>query len=94
MIDLLKNNHLPYLISAGVPESVSVAHKHGWIEESDGLLRTMSNVGVVYSPQGNYILSIFTYHPQNLIFDEGNLLFTRISAAIYSFYNPTERTVN
>lgn len=89
MIDLLKNNHLPYLISAGVPDGVVVAHKHGWIEESDGLLHTMSNVGVVYSPHGDYVLSIFTYHPENLIFEDGNRLFSQISTAVYDYFNPT-----
>lgn len=89
MIGLLKDNLLPYLISAGVPDSVPVAHKHGWIEENDGLLHTMGNIGTVYSPGGDYILSIFTWHPENLIFDEGNSLFSHISSAVYGYFNPT-----
>lgn len=88
MIGLLKDNLLPYLISAGVPDSVPVAHKHGWIEENDGLLHTMGNIAAVYSPGGDYILSIYTWHPENLIFDEGNVLFSQISAAIYRYFNP------
>lgn len=89
MIGLLKDNLLPYLISAGVPDSVPVAHKHGWIEENDGLLHTMGNIAAVYSPGGDYILSIYTWHPENLIFDEGNTLFSQISAAVYNYFNPT-----
>ena len=88
MIGLLKDNHLPYLISAGVPDSVEVAHKHGWIEENDGLLHTMGNIAAVYSPGGDYILSIYTYHPENLIFEEGSTLFANISSAVYGFFNP------
>ncbi len=95
MMILLKNNHLPYLISAGIPDGIPIAHKHGWIEESDGLLHTMSNVAAVYSPGGDYILSIYTYHPQNLIFEKGNILFSRISSAVYGFFNPQQNdTVN
>lgn len=89
MIGLLKDNHLPYLISAGVPDSVPVAHKHGWIEENDGLLHTMGNIAAVYSPGGDYILSIYTWHPENLIFEEGNVLFSQLSSTIYGFFNPT-----
>jgi hypothetical protein len=85
MIDLLKKNHLPYLISAGVPDGTVVAHKHGWIEESDGLLHTMSNVGIVYTPNGDYILGIYTYHPENLIFEEGNKLFTQFLLQLWVF---------
>ncbi len=88
MIALLKDNHLPYLITAGVPDSVEVAHKHGWIEENDGLLHTMGNIATVYSPGGNYILSIYTWHPENLVFDEGNTLFMNLSAAVYGYFNP------
>ena len=88
MIGLLKDNLLPYLISAGVPDSVPVAHKHGWIEENDGLLHTMGNIAAVYSPGGDYILTIYTWHPENLIFDEGNTLFSQISAAVYGYFNP------
>ncbi len=88
MIGLLKDNHLPYLISAGVPDNVPVAHKHGWIEESDGLLHTMGNIGAVYSPGGDFILSIYTYHPENLIFEEGSTLFAQIASAAFGFFNP------
>lgn len=88
MMGLLKDNLLPYLISAGVPDSVPVAHKHGWIEENDGLLHTMGNIAAVYSPGGDYILTIYTWHPENLIFDEGNTLFSQISAAVYGYFNP------
>lgn len=88
MVNLLKNNKLPLLISAGIPELVPIAHKHGWIEESDGLLRTMSNIAIVYSPGGEYIISIFTWHPSNLIFDKGNRLFSMISTAVYDYFNP------
>ncbi|MBQ6519192.1 MAG: serine hydrolase [Anaerolineaceae bacterium] len=88
MIELLKDNLLPYLISAGVPDSVPVAHKHGWIEENDGLLHTMGNIAAVYSPGGDYILSIYTWHPENLIFDEGNILFSQISSTVYNYFNP------
>ncbi|MBQ6509997.1 MAG: serine hydrolase [Flexilinea sp.] len=88
MIGLLKDNHLPYLISAGVPDHVEVAHKHGWIEENDGLLHTMGNIAAVYSPGHDYILSIYTYHPENLIFEEGSTLFAHISSAVYEFFNP------
>lgn len=88
MIDLLKNNKLPYLITAGIPDSVEIAHKHGWIEESDGLLHTMSNIAIVFSPNGDYILSIYTWHPTNLVFENGNRLFSAISNAVYNYFNP------
>lgn len=87
MVDLLVGDHLPYLITAGVPEGTTVAHKHGWIEETDGLLHTMSDVAIVYTPGGNYILTLYMYHPIQLIFDPGNELAADISTAIYNDFN-------
>lgn len=91
MTTLMKANHLPYLITAGLPEQTLIAHKHGWTEEADGLLHTMSNVAAVYTPGGDYILTIFTNHPVNLVFEKGNVLFSSISAAVYSYFNPDPR---
>lgn len=91
MTTLMKANHLPYLITAGLPEQTVIAHKHGWTEEADGLLHTMSNVAAVYTPGGDYVLTIFTNHPVNLIFEKGNILFSSISAAVYSYFNPDPR---
>lgn len=89
MVNQLKNNKLPYLITAGIPDSVEIAHKHGWIEESDGLLHTMSNIAIIYSPNADYVLSIFTYHPTNLIFENGSRLFAMVSSAVYNYFNPS-----
>ena len=87
MIRLLIGDRLPYLITAGLPEGTQIAHKHGWIEELDGLLHTMSDAAIVYTPGGDYILTIYMYHPEHLIFDDGNRLMAQLSTTIYNFFN-------
>ena len=87
MIDFLLRNRIGVLIQAGVPETTQVAHKHGWITESDGLIHAISDAGIVYSSGGNYVLVIFMYHPVQLIFDNANYVMAQISSAIYNYYN-------
>ena len=87
MIELLVGDRLPYLITAGLPEGTRIAHKHGWIEEADGLLHTMSDAAIIYSPGEDYVLTIYMYHPEQLVFDNGNRLMAQLSTTIYNFFN-------
>lgn len=88
ILDLLTQNKLPYLLTAGLPEGIKIAHKHGWIEEADGLLHTMSDAAIVYTAGGDYVLLVYMYHPDQLVFDQGNALMAALSTVVYSFFNP------
>jgi beta-lactamase class A len=87
MIDLLAGNKIGVLLQAGLPEGTVFAHKHGWILENDGLIHHMSDIGIVYSPGGNYIVTAFFYHPVQVIFDPVNQLAANLSRAIYNYFN-------
>jgi beta-lactamase class A len=87
MIQVLSANEIPVLIKAGLPEGTQIAHKHGWITESDGYLHTMGNSGIVYTPGGNYILSIFVHHPVQLLWDPANYMIVQLSQAVYNYFN-------
>lgn len=87
MIELLSNNKIGLLIESGLPPQASVAHKHGWTQDLDGTLRTMSDVGIVTSPGGDYVLVIFMHKPDQLLFSEGNWLFAKLSQTIYNAFN-------
>jgi len=86
MIDYLSQNKMPSLLEAGVPDVTAVAHKHGWVTYN-GIMRTLGDAGIIFSPGGDYILAIFLYHPQQLIWDNASFLVGQLSAAIYNFYN-------
>jgi beta-lactamase class A len=86
MIDYLSQNKMPSLLEAGVPDVTAVAHKHGWVTYN-GIMRTLGDAGIIFSPGGDYILAIFLYHPQQLIWDNSSFLVGQLSAAIYNFYN-------
>jgi CxxC motif-containing protein (DUF1111 family) len=59
--------------------------------EANGVIRNFSDAAIVYSAGGNFVLSIYAYHPQQIVFDDANILFANIGDAIYNFYNlPTQ----
>ena len=92
MIDYLVNNKIAVLLQAGLPEGTRIAHKHGWIIENDGLMHTIGDAGLVYSPGGNYTITVFLQHSVQLLFEPANLMVAEISQAVYNYYNlPSEQ---
>jgi beta-lactamase class A len=86
MNDYLIKNRLPVLLTAGLPEATPIAHKHGWVT-LNGIINTIGDAGIVYSPGGNYVLVIFLYHPDQLIWEPSAALIAQLSQAVYNFYN-------
>ena len=89
MIEILVQDKLGALLQAGVPEGTRIAHKHGWITNSaTGVIDNVSDAAIVYSPGGNYILVVFTYHPVQIVWDTtANPLFAQLSQAVYNYFN-------
>ena len=87
MISYMANNQIGVLIQAGVPGGTQVAHKHGWANETDGLIHTMGDVAIVYTPMGNYVLVIFVHDPKQILFTPVNQMVAEMSQAVYNFFN-------
>lgn len=89
MVTYLARNQIAVLIQAGVPSGTTVAHKHGWAVENDGYIHTFGDTAIVYSPGGDYVLTIFVHDPVQAIFDPVNALYSSLSQATYNFFNNT-----
>ena len=87
MVSYLVSNKIAALLQAGLPEGTRIAHKHGWIIENDGLMHTIADAGLIYSPGGNYVLSVYMHDPVQLLFDPANKLMAEISQAAYNYFN-------
>jgi beta-lactamase class A len=90
MLDMLSANKTAVLLEAGIPETIKVAHKHGWILESDGLIHSISDTGIIYSPKATYVFTMFFYNQNQLVFDPVNVMASQISGVIYQFFNPDQ----
>jgi beta-lactamase class A len=87
MLGLLKQNDDHIRMVAGFPPGTDVAHKSGWTEDMH------SDVGVVRSPGGNFLLGIYVYRQivpgKNYLADEiGAPVVASFARLAYTFYNP------
>jgi beta-lactamase class A len=89
IIAYLVADKIGVLLEAGVPEGTQVAHKHGWVPDPDGVVRNFSDAGIIYTPGGNFVLSIYAHHPVQLVFDDANQLFASLAQAVYNYFNTT-----
>ena len=87
MLTYLTQNKIAVLMQAGLPDGTQFAHKHGWIVEVDGVIHTIMDAGIVFSPGCNYVVVICMYQPTQLIFDVANFLSAQISTAIFNYFN-------
>jgi len=87
IINYLSADKIGVLIEAGVPEGTQIAHKHGWVTGSDGIIHNFSDASIVYTAGGNFVLAIYAYHPVQIVFDKANALFASLGDAVYNFYN-------
>jgi len=92
MLDILAQNEIGVLSEAGVPDGTRVAHKHGWTEEADGYLHTVSDAGIVFTPGGDFVFVIFLYDRSQLLFDPADAVIAQLVQVIYNYYNPQAQT--
>lgn len=87
IINYLEQDKIGQLLEAGVPEGTVVAMKHGWIARCVGCeLSDISAAGIVYTPGGNFVLSVYTYAPENP-FDPANMLIANLTKTVYNYFN-------
>jgi beta-lactamase class A len=87
MINYLIQDRIALLIQAGVPDGTNVAHKHGWVTDAYGIIHDMSDAAIVFTPGGDFIFTIYMYHPVQIVFEPVNQLVKDLSRAIYNYYN-------
>ena len=89
LIDFMAQDKLGSLIQGGVPDGTLVPHKHGYVPAPDGTVHDISDVGIVYSAGGNFVLAIYTYHPVNNLWDATNPLIVSLAQAVFNYFNIT-----
>jgi beta-lactamase class A len=90
MIDNLLQDKTARLIEAGLPDGTNIAHKHGWVTDLYGIIHDMSDSAIVYTPGGNYVLTVYLYDAEQIIFDPTNDMVKNLSRAVYNYYNLPE----
>jgi beta-lactamase class A len=84
MIDWLEKNGDHTRMMSGLPPDAKVAHKSGWIPPE-----IQADAGIVRSPGGDFILSVFLYQDKEYFSDAAaERMVGHIARLIYSYYNP------
>ena len=80
MLSYMRNQRYRWGIWKGVPPGVIVADKTGNVD------KVLNDVGLVYSPAGNYVLSVFTcgFEKQR----DAKKIINKISEIVYNAYVP------
>jgi beta-lactamase class A len=88
MILYLSRNEQPSLLREGLPNGTQIAHKHGWIiDPTDLVTHNFSDAAIIYTPGGNYVLTVYQYDTNQILYDDANQVFAEISRAVYNYYN-------
>lgn len=88
MVTYLTENRIGVLLEAGLPEGTQIGHKHGWATDpADGVMHVVGDAGLVYSPGGDYVLTIYTHDDDQIVWDAANQLFADLSRAVYNYFN-------
>jgi beta-lactamase class A len=82
MLDLLARNGDDTRMRRGVPADVRVEHKSGWIEDMQ------ADVGIVRSPNGDFVLGIFLYRDYGVIYSNAQEAIAGIAHMVYTAYDP------
>ncbi len=93
IVEVMSQNRMGALIEAGLPPGQAIAHKHGWTSDTDGLLHTISDVGIILDGEKSYVEVIFIYSPRQIIFDTGSYLVARLSQCIYNSKHIDNQTI-
>lgn len=86
IVTYLTKNKMPSLLEAGIPEGTQIAHKHGWVT-NNGIINLIGDAGIIYTPGGDYVIVVFLYHPDQLLWEPSAGLVRDISRSVYNYFN-------
>lgn len=85
MLELFSGTNFAHLMELGVPENVEIAHKVGYAGQAVG------DAGIVYSPGGTYVLTMYMWDSRLGNFDSYALgrwaVLGEVSRIVYNFFN-------
>lgn len=87
MINYLLQDRTARLIEAGLPDGTNIAHKHGWATDPYGIIHDMSDAAIVFTPGGDFVMTVYMFDPDQILFDPANELVKNLARAVYNFYN-------
>lgn len=82
IIRTMSQNQINVLTEAGVPVGTTVAHKHGWIDDTHG------DASIVLTDGGDFVLTMALYGRDWLPYEQSWPMMAEIARMVYNAYNP------
>lgn len=80
----MSRNQINVLTEAGVPIGTTVAHKHGWIDDTHG------DASIVFTPGGNFVITMALHGRDWLPYERSWPAMAEIARIVYNTYNPDD----
>ena len=91
MIDIMAANDLRNMLGAGIPSWVKLAHKHGFSGYDVPWGDTRGEVGIVFSPGADWLVSFYIWQDTPWInWGINQPLYRDVSNMLYNYFNPED----
>ena len=91
MIDIMAANDLRNMLGAGIPSEIKLAHKHGFSGYDVPWGDTRGEVGIVFAPGANWLVSFYIWQDTAWInWGINQPLYRDVSNMLYNFFSPEE----
>jgi hypothetical protein len=91
MIDIMAANDLRNMLGAGIPAEVKMAHKHGFSGYAVPWGDTRAEVGIVFSPGADWLISFYIWEDTDWInWGINQPLYRDVSNMLYNYFNPQD----
>jgi hypothetical protein len=88
MIDIMAANDLRNMLGAGIPAEVKLAHKHGFSGYGVSWGDTRGEVGIVFSPGADWLISFYIWEDTPWInWGINQPLYRDVSNMLYNYFN-------
>ena len=87
MINIMSQLQIGVLLESGIPEGTRIAHKHGWVTNPNtGVVNTIADAGIVFTADGDYVVSMFLYQPVQLVWEPISTMYSDLSEAVFNYF--------
>jgi hypothetical protein len=89
MIDIMAANDLRNMLGSGIPAEVKLAHKHGFSGYAVPWGDTRAEVGVVFAPGADWLISFYIWQDTDWInWGINQPLYRDVSNMLYNYFSP------
>jgi len=88
MVNIMSEPKPLQFINTALPPEATVTDKFGYVTELDGLMHSITDASIIYTPDTDFVLVVSVYQSDWLNMTEGARVIGRLAQTVYNFFNP------